>query len=425
MAKSLIEELRAKYDAATDTIETTVTTAVTEERELTEAETANVEAQTATADQLRARIDQLVDIEERRAASAELGRKFGTGESKVTRVEEAELYREDNANDFIRDALSAEIGRDSEAAGRLAAWNEEQRASTSTKDLVGYVIPQYALDAAALAVSEGRPTANIFVSRPLTSNVVHIPVQVGKTSVAAQGGASVDNYEGGAGASSKFTSTELIVPARTIIGDTSATVQALDFGSVDQSLILSDLQRDYAEKLNAQILSGNGVDENEGIFTSPAVISGAIDGTSANEVGEIWAKVTQAKVAVRNATKAAATHVVLTPDHFGFIEGALDENSRPLYGFQFSHGQNVQGEGLTWHGLTVVQDSELPDGTILVCKASEGLLWESATKTLTLDQTSAKTGEVEFVLRGYSQFTARRRPGAFVQIDNLPAPTFA
>lgn len=422
MSKNLIAELRAKRETILDTLEATIEGAVVNERDLTDAENANVESLTAQVEKLSERIDQLTKIEESRSNAADLNVRAGAADG-VYSVNEPELYRENGEHNFLADVVNAAKG-DRLAEERLHAHNavELNRAST-VSSFGGFVIPDHAVNLYAPSVTEGRPTAGIFESKRLTSNKIEIPLQSGKTRVIPQ---ATENT--GDSSPTDFASTMLQVDAKSIIGHTDVSRQSLDFGSFDQSLIISDLLRAYNEQINSQVLNGAGTGGTmKGLITTVAA-GNRIDGSTGTTAKALYTVVGKAKTAVYSAINAAATHVIISPELFDLIEHAVDTEGRPVYGFSFSAPSNVQGQGLKWNGLQVVRDSMIPSSgspakeLAVVVKANEGLLWEQGPRFITVDQVGAHTGTVRFVIQGYAAFTAERRPGALQVIKDIPTP---
>lgn len=416
---TLIEQLRARRDAAFTAIEATIQTATDEERDLTEAEDAEVVAQRDAAEAINGRIDELVAIEERRAADAAAAAPIaptGAPAPVVVEVNEPELYREDGEHDFVRDVARALVGQDSEAATRLAHHNEEHRA-TVTGDLGGYVVPQHALDLAALSITNGRPFADVVTNRPLVSGTIKIPRQSSSTAVAV----AAENVAGG---NADFeTNNDLTVSATTISGYTDLSVQSFAFSELDSGLVIADLRKEYDEHLDLQALAGTGASNQLPGLTTRTMYAGAnvLDASGITSPKELWQFAQAGKAAVRTALNAGATHLVVHPEVFGWIESAIDSDGRPIFGHVFSSPSNVQGNGLVFAGLTVVQDANLAATKAIVVKADEVILWETGPATLTVDQVGAHTGTVRFVIRGFAAFTAERRNCAKV-IDEIPSP---
>lgn len=423
---TLIEQLRARRDALIETINATVTTSVEEERELTDAEDAEITANRSAVEALNGRIDDLIADEVRRAHEAEaLAGVTPEGglqerETTVENVNEADLYREDGEFDFVRDVLAADVGRNSEAATRLHAHNEEQNRATALGDLGGYAIPLHALDLATLSITNGRPFADIVTQRPLTAGTVRIPQQSSSTQVVAIG-------ENAAGGNGDFeASTDLVVTAKTISGYTDLSVQSIHFSEVDTGLVLADLRKEYDEYLDTQLLNGTGLTVFfPGVLTRTAY-SGAntIDASDIWKAVHLWTKVSEAKAAVQSGVNAAATHLVLNPAVWGWITSVVDSEGRPVFGHGFSSPQNVQGSGQVFNDLIVIPDANCPATHAVVCKSDELVLWETGPATLQVDQVGAHTGTHRLVIRGYAAFESLRRTGAVKVIDDIPTPSY-
>lgn len=402
--KSKIGALRERRQRILDAMETTIRTATEENRDLTSAEATLCATKADQVRSIERDIEHLID--------------GAPGAPGVTRVSEPELYREDSEHDFVRDVASAMTRQDSEAATRLHAHNEEHRATVSA-GLGGFVIPQYALEDAALSITNGRPFADVVTRRPLTSGTVVIPRQSSTTEVDG-----VDELE--AGPDTDFEADDdLTVTAKSISGYTDLSVQSFDFSQIDSGLVLADLRKQYDQGVDVQALTGSTSKQLPGILTRTAYSgANAIDASAVEFAVQLWSVVSAAKAAVRSGVNAPATHLVLNPDVWGWIESVTDSDGRPIFGHGYSSPQNVQGAGNVFNGLIVVQDANCPATHAIVLKADEVILWETGPATMTVDQVGAHTGTVRFVIRGYAAFESLRRTGAVKVIADIPEPTY-
>lgn len=417
-----IEKLVGQREAQFQLLESLIANAEDENRDFSDAEAANERSISAEIERLTKRIDSLKAIEARRSADAELTIRSGNV-ARTLDIAEGEIYRDNGENSFFTDVVRAQVRNDRDAQYRLDAHNEMARASVST-DLGGLVLPKYELGLLAKYTSEGRPTAGIMTSRPLTSRTVSIAQQTSDTHVETQASEGLaPTY------SSEFKTTELTFNAATIHGYAVTSVQALDFGSLDDAGIRDDLFRTYNEQVNYQVLHGSGVNGDvKGILTAVS----PENRTTVDTAKELWDLVADAKTEIYKAVNAGATHVIMTPDIWQIIESQTDNDGRPVFGWNNSAPSNVTGQGRTWAGLNVVVDSQLYSASahatpvwsthLIVAKANEGLLYEQGPKAITLDTNHARNGQVEFVIRGYAAFTCERRDGAF-QVYKVANPS--
>jgi hypothetical protein len=162
MANAFLSKLQENRTSKTDLIDATLTRAVTEDRDISEIELANIQALKLEVEKLDERINQIAEIELRNSANAEIAAKVDSqvesrnvGGARVT-SEEA-TYHNRSKNDFLADAIAAEFGGSYDARERIARYQREvlDTRDSGTSNFAGLVVPQYLVDSFAQVDSEG------------------------------------------------------------------------------------------------------------------------------------------------------------------------------------------------------------------------------------------------------------------------------
>lgn len=351
--------------------------------------------------------------------------------------DDAELiYRAGGEHDPIRDVLLAARGNhdamermnkhNAANAERVSFVDLSERAS-GTSDLGGLVVPKYLTELYAPTAHELRPYVDSIQNLPLEAYTTVIPV--GSTGTTA----TVPSAQGVAYDVQSPTSTALTLTATTVAGVAELSVEAVTFGAYSQALLYQDLYRAYWQTTDVQALRGSAANgQVEGLFLSDNLNS--VTGTSATSgAPELYVKVVEAAMEVYQGIFMEATHVLMSAARWYRILSELDPDKRPLFGISDSAPTNVMGVAQpgrkTFAGLTVVIDENIYAGTtdtaVVVYRASEHLFFEQGAQVITVDQAKAAQGIVQYIARGFIQYTAERRPRAATLVTGLPVPSFA
>ena len=165
-----LKNLHETRDAKHGIIDATLGRAVEEGRDLTEIELANIQALKMELDRLDERIEQVTEIEVRKAKAAELAASVegGTVETRAAapaRVTyEEPTYHERGANSFMADAIAAEFGGSYEARERIQRYQNEvrlEKRDSGSSNFAGLVVPQYLVNQFAPLRRAGRPFLDI------------------------------------------------------------------------------------------------------------------------------------------------------------------------------------------------------------------------------------------------------------------------
>jgi HK97 family phage major capsid protein len=422
-----------------DLIEATLNRAHEEARDVTDVEVANIQALTLEIQKLDERIEQVTDLEVRKAKAADLaasvdGDKVETRSAAPTRViAEEPTYHERSANQFLADALAAEYGGSYEARERIQRYQNEvrlEKRDSGTSNFAGLVVPQYLVEQFAPLRRAGRPTADISVNAPLPA--VGMNVNLGRLTT---GITSYAATEGTAVSESSPDDTLLTVDIRTVqsMWDLSKQASLRGVGVEDQ--LLGDGIRSYHSKLDQLILNGTGsAPEHRGILNTSG-----INGVTYTDASPTWAeffpKLVEAVTAISSNFYGAATHIVAHPSIIGAWLRALDTTNRPIFGPTAGNPFNAAatfdrpdylGGGLQILGIPVVADANMPtnlgvgedQSAVIVGDFRESYLWEdnSGNPLFVRFEEPSGTNAIRTILFGFSAYTAGKYPTAFSAI---------
>ena len=128
---AFLSNLHENRSAKTGLIDATLSRAAEEARDITDIELTNIQALKLEIEKLDERIEQITDIEVRKAKAAELAASVDGGavESRAAAparvISEEPTYHERSGNDFLADAIAAEFGGSYEARERITRYQRE------------------------------------------------------------------------------------------------------------------------------------------------------------------------------------------------------------------------------------------------------------------------------------------------------------
>jgi len=347
-------------------------------------------------------------------------------------LREEPVYREDDAmtgqTSFFRDTYAARRG-DWAAAERLhrnnSAMGLDQRALSTTAGAGGQFAPPAWLVADWIKLARpARVTADLLTKYALPYGVssINLPgVATGTTeAVQATQNTNVSNTD--------MTTTSVTSGITSIAGQQIVSQQMLDQSGIPfDQIILGDLAADYAKQLDAQVVAGSGVSgQLKGLTTSG--MGTAVTWTQASPVvaaaavaTSFQAQVTKVAAAIANTRYAPATHLVMSPERWGWITEAVDTNGRPLVPPASSGGTlnafgsagepTAQGMAGTFAGLPVYVDPALTVASgnefALIMRAADVWLWESELFVQSFDAPYAVSLGVLFRAHAYSALVNR------------------
>lgn len=449
---SYLDKVIEARDAVKVEMDAILEAVATENRtDLTEDETAKVDALVAESRSLDSKIEKLTaqavadaKASEARSAYADVVMPKGTATTKIT--SEARTYTPESGLSFVKDAFAAKFSNDYAAQERLARHTREEeveRRSVGTGNFAGLVIPQYLVDLAAPLARAGRPTADFATNKmalPAAGMTLNISRMTTGTSTAIQAA------ENDAISNTNADDTLLTVNVRTIAGQQDISKQAIERGTGIDQFIIQDLIRGWHTTLDNQILNGTG---NSGQILGITDTSG-VNTVAFNEasptVAELYPKLADAYQKVQTSVYQNPTHWIMHPRRLAFLLAAVDSTGRPLVvptvngpmnASATGAGQAYYGNsGYSLMGLPIIADANVvtdngagdDEDRIYCVNANELHLWEQAGSpfALNFDATGAGSLTIKSVVYGYSAFTAGRYPGAVSIISGtgLVAPTF-
>lgn len=436
-----LAQLVAKRDEAMGKHDALTAKAVTESRDLTEAEEA--EAATLKAD-IEKRDAQITEQEalEQRAEKAAAQRARFVPEKPVIEAGDAEpVYRRNGEHSFIRDMFAAREG-DSDARERLHRNNlegtdrERRDGTTGATSMGSFIPPVWLVNEVAERARVGRVLAPFLRSGGFpTTNSITIPRITTGSAVAGQAGDNAAVTE------TDIVTAQLTRSTVTIAGQQDVSQQSLDLSpyAVDQ-IVFGDLRGAYEAELDRQILRGSGTNELLGINAVSGV--NAVTYTDATPtVPEAYPKFADAIQQIHASRFASAELISMAPRRWGWFLASLDTTNRPLV--VPSAGQNavarfggVLAQSIVGEiqGVPVVvtgsHATNLGAGTnedqIVVFRPSDVLLMESPIRTRLHEQTLNGNLTVRLQLFAYANLFAGRFPASISTIGGtgLVTPTF-
>jgi len=448
---SYLDKVIEAREAVKVEMDTILEAVATENRtDLTEDETAKVDALVEESRSLDSKIEKLTaqavadaKAAEARSSVAEVAMPK-VGGAKVTR--EARTYSPEGDASFVKDAFTAKFSNDYAASERLARHSREEeieRRSVGTGNFAGLVIPQYLVDLAAPFARAGRPTADFATNKmvlPAAGMTLNISRMTTGTSTAVQAA------ENDAISNTNADDTLLTVNVRTIAGQQDISKQAIERGTGIDQFIIQDLIRGWHTTLDNQIINGDGT---SGAMLGIRQTVGINDVTytdASPSVANLYPKLADAYQQIQTSVFQNPTHWIMHPRRLAFLLAGVDGSQRPLVLPALNGPMNAVAtgagaaaygnSGYTMLGLPIIADANVTttagagndEDQIYCVNAGELHLWEQAGSpfALNFDATGAGSLTIKSVVYGYSAFTAGRYPGAVSKISGtgLVAPTF-
>jgi HK97 family phage major capsid protein len=438
MANAFLSKLQENRTSKTDLIDATLTRAVTEDRDISEIELANIQALKLEVEKLDERINQIAEIELRNSANAEIAAKVDSqvesrnvGGARVT-SEEA-TYHNRSKNDFLADAIAAEFGGSYEARDRIARYQREvlDTRDSGTSNFAGLVVPQYLVDSFATLRRAGRPVLDISVNSALPAQGMTLNIGRLTTGVTSY----VQASENTAPTESSPDDTLLTINVNTVASMFDLSKQAVLRGTGIETQLLGDAVRSYQTKVDALAINGSGSSgEHRGILNTSGI--NAVTYTDASPTyAEFFPKLVQAITDISTNFFGSATHIVMHPSLAGCILRALDGSNRPQFTSLLGNPQNAAGTfqrpgydlgGFQILGIPVVLDANMPvnlgtgtnETAVIVGNFDESYIFEDNSGTPLYVRFEQPDGNIAIrtVVFGFSAYTAGKYPAAFSAI---------
>lgn len=367
-----------------------------------------------------------------------------TDKKQVRVGKEPLTYVRNGPHQFFRDLRNAANG-DNVAQERLQRHSSEMR--VELRDLatgVGtggeFIPPLWLQNQWIELLRANRPTADAVQSFPLPpgTNSINLPrlATGGATAVQTADNAAVNELDP--------TTNSITAGVKTIAGQIDISRQLFEFSQPGlDEVLFRDLSRDYATKLDIQVLSGSGASGQALGLRNVSGISAVASG-STTTVAAVFPKIADAIQRINSAFLRPDT-IIMHPRRWGWFLASLDSSNRPLFNAAAgpfnamgTGNGNEGGAGGTVgniQGLRVILDPNVPtnvgagtnEDVIIVMDSSQVYLWEEgAPRSRVFEDIGSGTLTVRLSVWGYFAFMAGRYPLAVSVISGtaLVAPTF-
>jgi HK97 family phage major capsid protein len=434
-----LSNLQDNRQAKTGLIDATLTRAADETRDITEIELANIQALKLEIEKLDERIEQISDLEIRKAKAAELAASVdgSTVEHRSAAparvISEEATYHERSTNNFLADAMAAEFGGSYEARERIGRYQREtlEKRDSGTSNFAGLVVPQYLVDSFAGLRRAGRPVLDISVNSALPASGMTLNIGRLTTGVTSY----VQASENSAPTESSPDDTLLTVNVNTVASMFDLSKQAVLRGTGIETQLLGDAVRSYQTKVDALAINGSGSSgEHLGILNTTGI--NAVTYTDASPTyAEFFPKLVTAITDISSNFYGSATHIVMHPTFASVLLRALDGSNRPQFTSNLGNPQNAAGSfqrpgydlgGFQILGIPVVLDANMPTnlgaGTnqtaVIVGNFDESYIFEDNSGTPLYVRFEQPDGNIAIrtVVFGFSSYTAGKYPAAFSAI---------
>jgi HK97 family phage major capsid protein len=361
------------------------------------------------------------------------------------RVKEPLIYHKRSNNSFFADVYHMTKG-DNGAQQRLqrhAAQMAYERRDISTAATAGgeFIPPLWLMDQWVDIARASRPLGNLVrrLALPPNAQSINLPKLATGAAVAVQASENSSVQE------TDPTTGSVSADVITIAGQVDMSRQLFERSQPGMDeIIFNDLARDYATKLDVQLLVGLG---SSGQARGIANVTGriAVTYTDSNPtVGELYSKIADAVQQVHTNLFRSPDVILMHPRRWGWFLAAVDSSQRPLIvpradvafnpvAIQDRVGaENVVGQ---LQGLAVVVDSSIRttqgagtnEDEIFVLSSQDLYLFEEdAPRSRVFEDVGSGTLTVRLQVYGYCAFLATRFPKAIAHLSGtgLAAPTF-
>lgn len=439
MSNPFLTNLHETRAAKAGLIDATLARAAEEGRDVTDIELANIQALKLEIDKTDERIEQITEIEVRKAKAAELAASVDGAVSETRSaaparvISEEATYHKRSENNFLADAMAAEFGGSYEARERIARYQNEvriEKRDSGSANFAGLVVPQYLVDEFAPLRRAGRKTLDI--SNKMTLPPTGMTVNIGRLTTGVT--SYVQASENSAPTESSPDDTLLTVNVNTVASMFDLSKQAVLRGVGVETQLLGDAIRSYGSKVDALALNGSGSSgEHLGILNTTGINSVTYTDTTPTYL-EFWPKFIDGIQAIASNYYGGANAIVMHPAMAGALLKAVDGSNRPMIVPSSGGPMNAPGSydqigyesRFSLAGLPVIEDANMPTnlgaGTnqtaILIGDFSQSYFWEENSGAPLYVRFEQPDGNIAIrtVVFGFSAFTAGKYPAAFTAI---------
>jgi len=435
--KKLIEQraaLKAKMAALIDAAEA-------EARGLNETEDAEFEAHVAELRTLDERIADLQEAEVREAAAAAHHIETRPTATATVVDEPNPVYRRDASPSdpsFFRDLAALQLNRldfakptgarsIEEVRGRLAKSQETRAGDMTTVAGAGgeFAPPLWLVDEFVALARAGRVTADLCQKDTLPTGVSSVNLPKVSTGVTA----GVQATQNSALSDTAVTTTSVSSGITTIGGKQIVSMQLLQQSGIPfDRVILEDLALAYAVQVDNQVLYGSNASGQVrglvGFATNNAFTTASPAPASVTNANSLYYVTQKAAAAVQTGRFLPADSIIMHPNRWAWILGAVDANSRP---FVIPNGSNFNPLGTTGDqvaqgpagyfgsyavytdpNISTTANSATNQDEIYVVRSRDLYLWESPVQSASFDATYADNASILFRVLGYMAFICNR-----------------
>lgn len=406
-----------------------------EKRELTNDEDAKIVSVLDEVRTLDVQIERHVELEKRAIESKEIRKEIGVEFSTTVVKSEPRTYSPEAPTSFLRDAYASQFNNDFQAQGRLARHMSEERVErrdVTSAAFAGLMVPQFLTDLAAPFARAGRVTAELARKHQLPDSGLTLSI-----SKVTTGSAVAAQTEGAAVQETNIDDTKLDITVQTFAGQQNVSRQALERGTMVDSLVMNDLVSAYHSRLNTAVVAE--------LLASAGVAITYTDATPT--VAETYPKLLDAVQQVQTAFFQGPNVMIMHPRRLAFFLAATDTTGRPLAVPTQNGAFNAIGVGagapqygnsgysiaglpvFTDATISIVQGAGVNQDTIFIGNSQELHLWEQGSgepMLLRFEQPKAAELDITMIVYGYAAFTANRYANAWAQVNGtgLITPTF-
>lgn len=357
---------------------------------------------------------------------------------------------ESNKHSYVRDHMAIAFGRAGaqQAQERLARHAQEIAVETragDTGDTAGgtFVPPLWVLGEFVGVARAGRVAADLARQMVLPAGTDSINIPTITTGTVTD----VQATENSAATTRDLVTSSTTADVTTVAGTYDFSIQLLEQSPLAggwDSLVFSDLNKDYNRKLDTLVLDGTAANNQPpGIYkvAGTTVYAASLSSTTAQT--QIFQGVADAIARIASTRYETPEVIVMHPRRWFWLCSRVDVNGRPLVTPDAAAGQNllgamgitaVQGIVGTMLGLPVAIDANVStsagtsEDRIAVWKASDAILWEGTPKfevfrSVLGATTDTLTARARFY--NYAAFNSRYTTAtAVVGGTALSSPTF-
>jgi HK97 family phage major capsid protein len=405
------------------------------------------DASQAEVNDAQAELDRTIDAAEQAERKLHTLVEAGAAGDLDVRVNEPDLYEARSEHRFLEDLFAAKVQSDPVASERISRHQkfEMEKRSVTSGTMGGIIPPQYLVDLTAKASRYGR----VFADQCNRMDLPPVGMTLTVPRVTTPSAAGIQSSENSTVTTQDIAETDLSIPVRTVAGYLPVSRQALERSAgYSEEILFEDLIARVWSALDVQCLTGSGSSGQVlGLFNTSSVV--AVSANSDGTIVGLWNTLTNAISQINTKWGGLGikpSKIIVHPRRWGAVTSYLDNNNRPLFGFNnvpamqyfngVATGESSYGFVGNLQGLPVFVDSNVPTNldtntnrdAVIVLSDPPGapILWEppEGLTTLTFEEQAGNALTVQLVAYETFAFSAGRYPDASAIIDDFPAPVY-